>query len=445
MNSLTERYLDFDRQTGASVRYSAELRQDETLMTAFAGSFLPRPTFLEAAEQQQLAADLRAVFDLLSSLPHRLTGGDLGRFCRLLGLSDSQTSAVLRTQDGPTVPLGRADLYQDEQGFKLLEFNLTSALGGLENPLFNRAALRDEQLAAFLSENRLDYVDTMSAIVDTVRACLAGTDVGPDPLVALVDVPEAYEPYKKRLWGTTERFTGLGLRMIACHTGELIERQGRLYYGDQPVDVIYRFFLIEDLLTGVEQVEHILRVQEQGGVQIFVPLATEVFGSKRTLALLSDPAVLADLTADEQHLVDRMLPWTRSLVPGPTSTPEGTVELLEYAHAHREDLILKATMLHGGHQITPGWLVQDAEWRELLAESMGSSFVVQQRVRPRPETFLAGEESARRVLNWGVYLTAGGYGGGILRGSSDPDVGVVSIGGGAQVGGLFHQLSPAAG
>jgi hypothetical protein len=89
-------------------------------------------------------------------------------------------------------------------------------------------------------------------------------------------------------------------------------------------------------------------------------------------------------------------------------------------------------------------VVSDAEWRDMLAEATGGSFVVQQRIRPRTETFSADEEFARGVLNWGVYLTADGYGGGILRGSPDPDVGVVSIGGGARVGGLFHQLAPAA-
>ena len=93
------------------------------------------------------------------------------------------------------------------------------------------------------------------------------------------------------------------------------------------MDVVYRYFLMEDLLADAEQVEHILRAQERGRVRIFASLETEILGGERALALLSDPAVLADLSADERRLVDWVLPWTRSLVPGPTSTPEGTADL----------------------------------------------------------------------------------------------------------------------
>ncbi|WP_307961857.1 hypothetical protein [Salinispora arenicola] len=41
-------------------------------------------------------------------------------------------------------------------------------------------------------------------------------------------------------------------------------------------------------------------------------------------------------------------------------------------------------------------------------------------------------------MNWGVFLDKDGYAGAFVRASTDPDIGVISFGTGAEIGCVFH-------
>ena len=120
--------------------------------------------------------------------------------------------------------------------------------------------------------------------------------------------------------------------------------------------------------------------------------------------------------------------------------PVGTADLAEYAREHREDLVLKATLLHGGDGFVGGWLVSPQEWDECVAAAMDGPYVLQERVRPVPEPFPAEDGSTKPwVLTWGVFISSYGYAGGYARGSDDPDVGVIAGATNAAGTCVFHE------
>ena len=89
---------------------------------------------------------------------------------------------------------------------------------------------------------------------------------------------------------------------FACHLGQLrVDEQFDVWLGERKVDVIYRLFLIEDLLdpTGPALIEPVLRAAERGKVKIFSPMDAELYGSKGALALLSDEANRGVFSPDE--------------------------------------------------------------------------------------------------------------------------------------------------
>ena len=65
------------------------------------------------------------------------------------------------------------------------------------------------------------------------------------------------------------------------------------------------------------------------------------------------------------------------------------VDLRDYAIAHREELILKPTLLHGGAGVVPGWHRETTRqaWAEQLRAAMDGPYVLQRRIRPVPELF----------------------------------------------------------
>ncbi|OKI02589.1 hypothetical protein A6A06_16390 [Streptomyces sp. CB02923] len=427
---------------------AAAARESAELTLAYQDRFLNGPAFLSETERRAVVGDLHTVYGLLRSLPDRVFGGSLGALAAAVGMDPLQSALITRSaRTGSLLPLGRADLYHDGAGFKLLEFNITSALGGFENADINRAMLAYPPLDAFVRRHGLRYRDTLGCMVRSMYAeCAATIPTGRTPVVAVVDTVDNFAIVGPRLRILAAKLADHGVEGIACDLGALTYPNGRPTVAGRTVDVVFRYFLPEDLTdpASTAQLESLLVAAEQGRVGLFSRLDAELYGNKGTLAILSDERHRDLFDAAELACVDRLLPWTRYVRPRTTEPDGARVDTLAYALAHRPELILKPTLLHGGNGIVAGWDVDAAQWENEVASAMNGPFVLQRRVRPTAEPFPDGTGGVRELfLNWGIYVGArgvddDGYGGGFVRGSTDPAVGVVSVGSGAAVGCVFH-------
>jgi hypothetical protein len=444
---LTELYLKEAARRGMAPGDLIEVAKRETDLTAtsYFGRCMTRPVFLGHAEQAQLAADLDHLFQTLTTLPDRLFGGDFAAFARAVGLTEDQVTAVLRSRAPSPARMGRADIYADASGFRLMEINMGSTTGGGDNAMLNRAMLAHPALAEFTRVHSLSYVDTLAEVAKTIMA-ECGVSARDGSLVAAVDWPPAAEEYSALLHTSAAELGRLGIELVPCHLGHLSVHDQRVWLNGRPVDVIYRLFMIEDLLhpDGPRLIDPVLGAAERGEVKIFTPMDSEVYGSKGALALLSDEANRHLFTADEVASLDRLLPWTRMVRSGPVTVDGKRVDLLEYAAAQREDLILKPTALHGGLGVTAGWLTGTQEWEELLRTHLDGPYVLQRRIRPVPELFPGEAGLEPWVLTWGVFVCGPGYGGVLIRGTTDPDAGAVNMATGASATCCFHQVAPSA-
>jgi hypothetical protein len=447
--TLTALYLDEVKRRGAS---ASELigpqAQSDFLNTFYDGRYLSRPLFLGQAEREQLHADLENLRSALISLPDRLYGGDLAAFARAVGMADVQVSAILRSRNPSVTRLTRADIFADEAGFRLMEFNMGGAIGGIDNADMARSLLRHPVLAEFASTHRLEYVDSMREQVVTIKV---ESGFAPDsrPTMVMADWPSSYPTLEPYMRAYTARLSELGLDASACHIGQLEVHDGRVWLGDKPVDIMYRLFLIEDLLEYPDApalVDPILDAANRGEVKIFTPMDDAVFASKGALAMLSDENNRSLFSPQELAGLDRILPWTRIVQPGPVTLEDGSrVELLDYALTHRDDLALKPTNLHGGHGVVLGWHSDTTaeSWEERVRAAMDEPYVVQRRIRPVPELFPSDDgEPAAWIIAWGVYTMARGYGGTFARGSTvESNVEVINVAGGAYSGSCLHVRS----
>lgn len=443
-NPLAERYHDALDQHGVTAEQvvTTALGHVDLLATSYRGRCLSRPAFLSSQEQTRLAGDLDQLLAALTALPDTRFGGDLSEFARAVGMIEPQVAAIVRGSGSGPTRLGRADLYHDGTGFRLMELNLSSATGSLDNALLNRAFVAHPAVAEFTTEHRLSYVDTLAEVADTLRA-ECGVPEGQRPFVAAVDWPDSFPELEARLRTSAAAQARYGLDMAACHLGQLALKDGRVWLDGRPVDVIYRIFLLEDLASpeGPALIEPVLRAVERGEVKLFAPLESELFGSKAALAMLSDEAYRPRLAPEQLASLDRILPWTRTVRPGDVTVDGERVDLLEYALGAREELVLKPAHQHGGSGVVLGWRVEPDQWRRQVQGALGRPYVLQRRVRGVPELFPSGGELQPRLLSWGVFTCHRGYGGAVVRGTPDVDGDVVVIARGATAGSCFHQQS----
>ncbi|WP_236245685.1 hypothetical protein [Streptomyces sp. CC210A] len=109
---------------------------------------------------------------------------------------------------------------------------------------------------------------------------------------------------------------------------------------------------------------------------LLVGTQTSTFlSSKLTMGMLSEGRPW--MTAAERALVDRYLPWTRVLSHRWTARGDRKVDLVPFAVAHREELVLKESIGMSGKQVVLGRATGQAEWEAAVtaAAETGTSIV----------------------------------------------------------------------
>lgn len=435
--ALTALYLDAVRQRGLR---ASDLLGDLPALKPYyyEGRFLSRPLFIGDSECRQLYTDVDNVRAALHSLPARLFDGDFAAFARAAG-AYGPVAAVLACQNEPT-RLGRADLYASRAGFQLLELNHTSAVGGVDNAQMCRTLLRHPVLAEFARAHGLGFVDTLRNLVDTVFA-ETGTEPGSSPMIALTGWPTWNEQGRDpQMEAIAADWRKLGVDAHACHLGELSRRSGRIWFGSRPVDVIFRMFSIGQLLESsraTATLAPVLDAAARGEVKLCAPIDSDIFSSKAALAMVSDDANRHLFTAAQRESIDRIVPWTRLVRPGLVTVPDGSrADLLDYAVASQDELILKPSMGSEGAGVIPGWKdLSPQQWSAHVASASEPWYVIQKRVRPEPELFPDEHgELISWIPVWGLMTGSPGYSGIYIRAVMGPDAGVINQALGAYVG-----------
>lgn len=442
-NAITERYLEDAANAGfgAGELPDAARAGVDLQATTYFGRCLGRPAFVSDEERLILEQDLNHLHSALAALPGRLFGGDMAAFARAAGMTDAQAEAIQRVPSKEPTRLARADLYHDGTAFRLMELNIGSTVGGMDNALVNRAAMALPFLADFVKANGLSYVDTLAELAELL-ATEAGTPHGERTLVIVVDMPDKLHIYESLLVTSAGELAKHGIDFLPVQLDRLRIADGGVWFEDRKVDLIYRLFLVEDYLEpGTPALlDPLMCAVERGDVAMYSPLDTELYGSKAALAMLSDEANRHLLDPAELASLDRLLPWTR-MVRHETVTVDGRpVDLHEYAVAQREELVLKPAMMHGGLGVVLGWQLDDDQWRAQLAAANDGPYVLQQRIRAVPEPFPTADGVQPMLLIWGAFtLHDGRYGGALVRGTTDLTGSVLNGTQGATLSCCFHE------
>ncbi|MGN9779841.1 hypothetical protein ACTMTF_00340 [Nonomuraea sp. ZG12] len=217
-----------------------------------------------------------------------------------------------------------------------------------------------------------------------------------------------------------ESMTRCGVHLVLGELGQLVPKGDRLLLNGTPVDLILRYFSDEQIIedsAGQAAYELICRTQEQGGVVLYTPLESYLFTDKAALALLTEPKYRAGFSRAEKHLIDGLLPWTRTLHDSRTEFNGETVNLLDFCQEHQNDLILKPGAGYSGIGVIAGWETDRQEWITRLRRSVGGPFIVQRRVIPTPEPIVDPDtgDLEEVLATWGVYISEDGYAGSMIR------------------------------
>lgn len=384
------------------------------------------PTFISTAFMESIHRWNKVLCHLVKVIPHRLFGNDASRFADFYQLEANHASLVVATYANPrwvNETLSRGDFMLTKDGFKCMEYNLASRLGGWHSSWATKGMLEIEPVRRFVEENGLvvHRESTFKPLMTyMVRQCIKRFTSAEANIVALV-MPdrltkahgqiELFDSMRREVEAVERLLRGkVRCRLLQGTPEQLQERNGMLYLDQHRVHAV-----IEGTYgsAGLDA----MRCWLKGTVDLYNGPATPVMNDKRNLAMLSEVKDSDLLNDAERQVVEAHLPWTRRLskerLHPKAVAPVSRQEVVE----RRRELVIKPSNMNSGEGVFLGPYLDDKAWQEVLDQAYEEgNWLVQEILESPSYLFQRGDEGAEiHDLVWGVFLYGERDGGPFLR------------------------------
>ena len=178
-------------------------------------------------------------------------------------------------------------------------------------------------------------------------------------------------------------FTARGFPTVEGDPREIEHRGGEFFLKGTPVDVVYRDFQLEEVVSIKTHGGSVEGIEAAFADNRVISTVFGEFDHKSLCELLTSPDFEKYFTLQEIKAARSHVPWTRLVEERTTKDSEGReVDLLPFARERREKLVLKPNRSYGGEGVIVGEIVSQSEWEAALQQAVAKprTFVVQEKV-----------------------------------------------------------------
>lgn len=424
--------LDLETARASQQQLTAELRARQLFFGERPLATVLRPRLLPPAHYALLQAGCSLVARAARRLAAAAMADDdqAAAIRNVLQLTPHET-ALIALHPGYSEPSAhsRMDTFLTSDGAALqfVEYNAESPAAIAYEDHLSEAFLELPVLQAFARRYHLQPLPARQHVVTMLRdAWREAAEPGGTPAVAILDWPGL--PTATEFVMFRDYFAAHNLPAVICSPDDLFFRDGRLYArrsdgsGADLVTIVFKRVLTSEFLThyGSTALDHpLVQAYAAGACVVVNSFRAKLLHKKSIFALLTDERFQPMFTAAELTAVQRHVPWTRLVQPGITTYQGEPVDLLAFAAANRERLLLKPNDDYGGRGITVGWECSAAEWQAGLQAALTTPFVVQERVTIAYEPYPALVDNqlviSQRLVDSDPYLFGSTVAGSLCR------------------------------
>ena len=443
--------LDKTQRNMLADEYATSLERDGlTVFRAADERFIPIPTVLSPEPispdlLRRLGDDARLLLSaVIKVAQHSLTAE--GRFIAALlyGSFTPLEKECLSPARLAQVSTARVDYFLDPSGTpRALELNATiPAMQGYSDLIAHRfvrlfAAMKRRSAEQLQREVGSSTADLLASLVAHYQL-LGGRQKAP----SIVVVSRRGDAQLGELHHYVRAFSELGHRTVHAFVDELsTETDGRLSARGERFDLLYRHIFARR----VDPASTLAKLLRDPGPNVILNPVVSPLEVKGMLALIHEAKAenTYGFSDDEMAAIERIVPWTRILRPGPGTLPDGSVadDLPAWVLAHRDMLVLKRSWDYGGKSVILG--PDSSSWADEVRKATvdPDPFVVQEFVKPRLVKHLLLERDAigRLIPTWReMYVDISAYAnhgvdvpprGGVCRASGSKIVNILGGGG----------------
>ena len=258
--------------------------------------------------------------------------------------------------------IARPDLAFSGTGLKVLEANIGSALGGVAQCDLLRSFWEERAELVF----SVDQPKIIDGIAHFIREFSRATGVA--PRMAILGLPEYYDPAMRGSYGfEASVLRSHGIDAVAVNPDHLAEHLDAKSGSPWPIALRRnRPDRWNESKLGSGPLQRLVK----RGCHVLCPQSSFLMADKRLLAIVS--AGFVPLDEDEQGFVDRYLPWTRLIRPGPVEY-EGDVRAMEQLLLLRQRaFVLKRGSSRGGIEVIVGREQTPSGWQSSVRAALYS-------------------------------------------------------------------------
>jgi uncharacterized circularly permuted ATP-grasp superfamily protein len=193
---------------------------------------------------------------------------------------------------------------------------------------------------------------------------------------------------------------------------------------------------VSDIVSRPDECRALVHAYEHRAVCVANSFRCKLPQKKTFFAVLTDDRFAELVEDEEREMVRTHVPWTRRVRDGESTRNGRAIDLLEYAHARREQLVLKPSDEYGGSGVQLGWELSAAEWDRALDIALAEPervWLLQERIavlrEPFPVCEAGGVTEREMLVDLAPYLFRGRLAGYLTRLSATGLANVTSGGG----------------
>lgn len=271
------------------------------------------------------------------------------------------------------VPIARFDIFYNGQDFKFCEFNTDGSSAMNEDNTIARILLEEKPLKDLSFLYELEYFEAIEKLVDeTLEIYKTFSKSDKKPTIAIVDFIESattaeFEEFKKV-------YEKKGYKTFICDIRNLSYQNGKLFYKNETIDLIYRRAVTREIIDHIDEVKDFIQAYKDQAVCVIGSLKSQILHNKIIFKILHDETTLAFLNENEKAFIKAHIPYTNLF--------EGDKLVFNDVLNNKDKYIIKPLDLYGSRGVYTGRDHRIAEWEEILKQCFNNDYIYQEYVYP---------------------------------------------------------------
>ncbi|MCF6463505.1 circularly permuted type 2 ATP-grasp protein [Clostridium sp. Cult1] len=305
------------------------------------------------------------------------------------------------------IPIGRFDLfYGGKDRFKFIEVNTDGTSGMNEDNIFSNILLETKSMETMKEKYNISYFELINSWVDESLKIYSEFNKKVDkPNIAIVDFTETgitaeFETFKNA-------YIAKGYNAIIADPRDLRYKDGKLYYENMRIDLIYRRIVTVEFIEKAEEISDLIEAYKDGVVCVIGSLRSQIMHNKIIFKILHDKETLSFLSEEERQLVKNHIPITEEF--------GGDERIFEKVLKNKDQYIIKPIDSFASQGVNAGRDFSYEKWEEVLTKCWNKDYLFQEFIDPYTRPFVQFEDGELKVrdfkLNIGVYMYNGRFAG----------------------------------